>query len=202
MGRVVAAARSLTRWGAAVVLIHHDTKAGDGLPCGHSLLNGALDVSLYLKREADVVAFKPSKNRNGTTEQDFAFTIATRRLGTDEDSDAITTAICQEADAADLPRKADKLPPAASAAYVHLRQLSPDGQPVAEEAWLAACVAGRNVSQSEVDKTRRDVSRRALGILMEKVLIEFAEGCYSLKDAPLAPTGSFTDDFPEVGEEQ
>lgn len=32
MGQVVTAARSLTKWGAAVILIHHDTKAGDGPP--------------------------------------------------------------------------------------------------------------------------------------------------------------------------
>lgn len=202
MGRVVAAARSLARWGAAVVLVHHDTKAGDGLPRGHSLLNGALDVSLYLKREADVVAFKPSKNRNGTTEQDFAFTIATRRLGTDEDGDPITTAVCQEADASDLPRKADKLPPAASAAYAHLRHLSPDGKPVTEEAWLAACVAGRNVSQSDVEKNRRDACTRAIRHLLTRDLIEFADGCYTLKVTPYAPMGSDTDDFPEMGEEQ
>lgn len=202
MGRVVAAARSLARWGAAVVLIHHDTKAGDGLPRGHSLLNGALDVSLYLKREADVVAFKPSKNRNGTTEQDFAFTIATRRLGTDEDGDPITTAICQEADATDLPRKADKLPPAASAAYAHLRHLSPDGKPVAEEAWREACVNGRNVSQSEKWESRRDTFKRAVRDLLQRELIEFGEGSYSLKETPYGPTGSDTDDFPDEGEQQ
>lgn len=157
-------------------LRHHDTKAGDGLPRGHSLLNGALDVSLYLKREADAVVFRSSKNRNSTTEQDFAFTIATRRLGTDEDGDPITTAVCLEADATDLPRKADRLPPAASAALLHLRQLSPDGKPVAEAAWHEACVNGRNVSQSDVEKNRRDVSRRAIGTLTQKELIEFGEG--------------------------
>ena len=202
MGRVVAAARSLARWGAAVVLIHHDTKAGDGLPRGHSLLNGALDVALYLKREGNVVAFKPSKNRNGTTEQDFAFTIATRRLGTDEDGDAITTAICQEADTTDLPRKADKLPPAASAVYVHLRQLSPDGEPVAEASWRDACVNGRNVSQSEKWESRRDTFKRAVRDLLHRDLVQFGDGFFSLKDSPCAPTGSDTDDFPEAGEDQ
>jgi len=201
MGRVVAAARSLARWGAAVVLIHHDTKAGDGLPRGHSLLNGALDVSLYLKREADVVAFKPSKNRNGTTEQDFAFTIATRRLGTDEDGDPITTAVCQEADASTLKSKADKLPPAASAAYAMLHHLS-DGKPVAEEAWREACVNGRNVSQSEKWETRRDTFKRAIRELLQRELIEFGEGFYSLRVTPYSPTGSDTDDFPDEGEQQ
>ncbi|TRD22075.1 AAA family ATPase [Palleronia caenipelagi] len=78
MGRVVAVARSLTKWGAAVVLIHHDTKDGaNGLPRGHSILNGALDANLYLKREDGVVTGKLTKNRNGSTDQKIAFTVAT-----------------------------------------------------------------------------------------------------------------------------
>ena len=66
MGRVVAVARALTRWGAAVVLIHHDTKAADATPRGHSLLNGALDVALHVKRdEGGIIRGHLTKNRNG-----------------------------------------------------------------------------------------------------------------------------------------
>jgi RecA-family ATPase len=48
MGRVVKVGRELTKYGAAVVLIHHDTKDKSGTPRGHSLLNGALDVTIHL----------------------------------------------------------------------------------------------------------------------------------------------------------
>lgn len=41
-------ARSLTYHGAAVVLIHHATKAEGSTPREHSVLNGALDVALQL----------------------------------------------------------------------------------------------------------------------------------------------------------
>ncbi|MEM9910283.1 MAG: AAA family ATPase [Pseudomonadota bacterium] len=99
MGRVVALARRLTKWGAAVILIHHDTKAGDGLPRGHSLLNGALDVSIHLDKKASgVVRGKLSKNRNGSCEADLAFTIRPAEIGIDDDGDAITAAVCEPCD--------------------------------------------------------------------------------------------------------
>ncbi|MEH6791746.1 AAA family ATPase [Parasphingorhabdus sp.] len=50
MNRVVSISRSLTCHGAAVILIHHGTKAEGSTPRGHSVLNGALDVALQLIR--------------------------------------------------------------------------------------------------------------------------------------------------------
>lgn len=200
MGKVIAAARGLTTWGAAVVLIHHDTKAGDGLPRGHSLLNGALDMSLALTKDGDgIVVGRMSKNRNGPSDVTLAFCIGTRRLGTDEDGDPITTAICEEMKTADVPRKSDKLPPATSAAYVILRQLSHDGKPVAEAAWLEACVSGRAVSQSEVERNRRDVFRRAARDLMHRKLIDFRDGNYLPMITSPVKLADYTDDFPDEG---
>ena len=51
MNQIVRIARALTTWGAAVVLIHHDTKSEGGTPRGHSVLNGALYVALHVKRD-------------------------------------------------------------------------------------------------------------------------------------------------------
>ncbi|WP_411222736.1 AAA family ATPase [Marivita sp. S2033] len=95
MGRVVAVARALTKWGAAVVLIHHDTKSGDGLPRGHSVLNGALDVAIALQRDGNTVTGKLSKNRNGPCDQQLQFQIEGAYLGEDEDGDDITAALCR-----------------------------------------------------------------------------------------------------------
>lgn len=97
MGRVVAVARKLTKWGAAVILVHHDTKAEGNTPRGHSLLNGALDVALHVKRdESGIIRGKLTKNRNGTCDRDIAFRIAVEDGGTDEDGDAITLPRCDE----------------------------------------------------------------------------------------------------------
>src|SRR5690606_10871152 len=118
MGRVVAAARALTKWGAAVILIHHDTKDGaSGLPRGHSVLNGALDVSLHLtKGEGGIVRGNLTKNRNGSCERDLAFAIVTRALGTDGDGDVVTEALCYELDADAVP-KTDRMADSVNAAY-------------------------------------------------------------------------------------
>ena len=193
MGQVVAAARSLTKWGAAVVLIHHDTKAGDGLPRGHSLLNGALDVALYLKREDGVVSVKPSKNRNGTTEQELAFTVGVREIGTDEDGDAITAAICEEADSANRARSPN-LPPSAQAALTILRDLG-KGQFVPEDTWRDACVEGRKVSQSEDPESRKKAFRRAVGILNREGVVIFAEGKFVER---YSDNEQFTEDYDDV----
>ena len=98
MGRVVHVARRLTKRGAAVVLIHHDTKAGDGLPRGHSILNGALDVSLALKRDGKSVVGHLSKNRNGPCDLTIEFEIDSAELGEDEDGELITAALCRPTD--------------------------------------------------------------------------------------------------------
>jgi hypothetical protein len=194
MGQVVKAARSLTIWGAAVILIHHDTKAGDGLPRGHSLLNGALDMALQLKRDGDVVMGRPSKNRNGTTEQELAFTIGTREVGIDEDGDPITTAICEELDVAKVQTSGVKLTPSAIAAMDIFRELSKGTRSVRETNWRQAVIDSRKVSASDDPDSRRKAFKRAVEELTRKEKVNFADGLFTERDSH---TEDFTDDFPE-----
>ncbi|MAE92703.1 MAG: hypothetical protein CMI67_24535 [Pelagibaca sp.] len=194
MGQVVAAARSLTKWGAAVVLIHHDTKAGDGLPRGHSLLNGALDVALYLKREDGGVSVKPSKNRNGTTEQELAFTVGVREIGTDEDGDAITAAICEEADNASR-ACGPQLTASARAALSVLRDLGRGTMHVPEESWRDACIGGREVSASDNADSRRKAFKRAVESLTREGVVIFADGKFAERHRD---NEQFTEDFDDV----
>jgi KaiC/GvpD/RAD55 family RecA-like ATPase len=200
MGQVVAAARSLTKWGAAVILIHHDTKAGDGLPRGHSLLNGALDVSIALKRDGDVVACELSKNRNGPTALSIAFSIGTRNVGVDEDGDPITAAIAEEA-SGPVQTRESRLPASAAAALAVLRQLAEEGQPVSEDDWRDACVDGRKVSASEELKSRQVAFRRAAAMLGQRGLVDSSGGFYTVKATVLSlarsGTERFTDDMVE-----
>ena len=204
MGQVVAAARSLTNWGAAVILIHHDTKAGDGLPRGHSLLNGALDVSIALERDGDVVACELSKNRNGPTALSIAFSIGTRNVGVDEDGDPITAAIAEEV-SGPVHTRESRLSVSAAAAMATLRQLTEEGQPVSEEDWRDACVDGRKVSASEVLKSRQVAFRRAAAALGQRGLVDSSGGFYTIKAAVLSLASSgterFTDDMVEGGDE-
>lgn len=184
MGRVVAVARHLARWGAAVLLIHHDTKDGaNGLPRGHSILNGALDMNLYLKREDGAVTGKLTKNRNGSTDEKLAFTVATIPLGEDEDGDPITTALCREADAADLADREVRLSPSVNAALKVFHELG-DGAPVEESEWRLACVDGREVSAADNRDSRGKAFKRAAEELSRKGILVFHGGKYAVGDSP------------------
>lgn len=154
MNRVVAIGRKLTVNGAAVVLVHHDTKAQGPTPRGHSALNGALDVALQLfpRDESGVVRGKLTKNRNGSCERDIAFRISTETLGDDEDGDPVTAALVDELEAGSAP-KAERLSRGEEAALQIYDGLEAGGA-VTEEAWRAACIDGRTVSASDDRKSR------------------------------------------------
>lgn len=164
MGRVVAAARSLAQWGAAVVLVHHSTKAEGKTPRGHSLFNGALDMAMHVEKGTDgVVRGQLTKNRNGSCDRDMAFLIGTKVLGIDEDGDSITSALVDELAAGSAPRQ-EKLSPSAQAAFDVLITLQADKGGcigVHETDWRDACTAGRAVSGAEDQQSRKRAFRRA-----------------------------------------
>jgi archaellum biogenesis ATPase FlaH len=98
MSRIVEAMRSLTRFGAAVVLVHHSPKSGD-TPRGHGVLNGAIDMSMIVGPDPDaedVIRAELRKNRNGTCNLDIAFRIEAAAMGLDGDGDPITAPVCLE----------------------------------------------------------------------------------------------------------
>lgn len=175
MGEVVALARAIAATGAAVVLVHHIAKQGDGSPRGHSVLNGTLDACLAVSMgEDEVIRAKLTKNRNGSCGLDIAFKIEAMTLGTDEDDDEITAPI-----AAELPPQAGRrlpaLKPTEKLALGILRQIgdaAPDGEIASDRAqWLSKCEEAR-LSGSESAKSRRDVARRAVhGLLAKGVVI-------------------------------
>ncbi|MFT4149483.1 MAG: AAA family ATPase [Paracoccaceae bacterium] len=179
MGRVVAVSRLLTRWGAAVVLIHHDTKSEGGTPRGHSLLNGALDVALHVKRddEAGIIRGRLTKNRNGTCDRDIAFTIATENGGTDEDGEPITLPRCNPLRGA--PAKVKRLAPQPAAA---LKVLEGMAQPVSRDDWKRACMASDTVCANDKSDTRRKAFDRALQDLSRDGWVTSHDGFYSIRD--------------------
>lgn len=178
MGRVVAVARRLAKWGAAVILIHHDTKAEGATPRGHSLLNGALDVALHVKRdEGGIIRGKLTKNRNGTCDRDIAFCIAIENGGTDDDGDTITLPRCNALIGS--PAKTMRLPPQADAA---LRILEGMSQPVSKDDWKRACMESDAVCPNDKPDTRRKAFDRALATLTRADWITSHDGFYSIRD--------------------
>jgi len=185
----------------AVIVLHHPRKGTDDMRGSGSLL-GTIDLTLFVEKVGEIVKASTRKTRDTAGGDVFAYRNHGVHVADDSDGDPITTVVCQEADEDDVPRKAAKLPPAASAAYVILGHLSPDGKPVAEEVWRDACVDGRNVSQSEKPETRRDMFKRAVLDLLHRGLIDFRDGTYFAKVASPVNLAEYTDDFPEEGEEQ
>jgi hypothetical protein len=179
MGQVVAAARSLTVDGAGVILVHHDTKAGDGLPRGHSLLNGALDMSLYLSRDQNGnVIGKPSKNRNGSCDTQMAFRIGVRTLGVDEDGDDITTAIAEDLASDYEPPRMERLSDSVKSLRTLFHELAKDSHGVDEAEFRQASVDGRAVSASEKANSRRVAFSRGVQQLVDIGTIRFENGRY------------------------
>ncbi len=181
MGRVVAVCRQLTEHGAAVVLIHHDTKAEGSTPRGHSVLNGALDMAMHVKRDDDgIVRGKLTKNRNGTPDRNIAFRIGIEELGRDEDGDPITAALVEELTGSDPVRRI-RLTAGEQAALAKLMELETDGS-VTEEEWRDACVDERKVSGSEDRESRKRAMRRAVQGLAKKGLIDTRDGIVTLRE--------------------
>ncbi|MGN6422630.1 MAG: AAA family ATPase [Asticcacaulis sp.] len=186
MGRVVKVARDLTTWGAAVVLIHHDTKAEGSTPRGHSLLNGALDVALHVqpRDESGIIRGKLTKNRNGTCDRDIAFKIDTVAMGHDEDGDEITIAVANPQVGHGLlshlvPPKLSMSERAALDVLRRLEDCLTTSQKVSEAAWREACIAGRTVSVSEAYDSRKKAFNRAYQKLVGHGLVSHLDGCVS-----------------------
>ena len=205
MGKVVAAARRLAKYGAAVVLIHHDTKAGTPTPRGHSLLNGALDMAIQLQpRDAGgIIRGQLTKNRNGPCDLDLAFKIAVEEMGLDDDGDTITYVRVDELEAGSAPRQS-KLTGAARAALDALKGLlgADVSASVSIEAWRAACVDGRGVSTSDSTESRARAFRRAMGELSRAKRIWTDESRVGLGAADHSNDNAFDDLEEDDGDDE
>jgi archaellum biogenesis ATPase FlaH len=176
MGRVMANARKLAQWGAAVLLIHHDTKAQTPTPRGHSILNGALDMAMQMfpLNDSGAVKGKMSKNRNGPCTLDIAFRIESVALGADEDGDTITAPISIDLDAGSLSRTV-KLTQSEKASLDLLKGLLGNELSIPEAEWRDACIDSRTVSASEIYASRKTAFNRSYRGLSSKGVVRTIE---------------------------
>ncbi|MGJ8594375.1 AAA family ATPase [Sulfitobacter sp.] len=167
MNRVVQIGKRLAHCGAAVVFVHHGTKAEGNTPRGHSVFNGALDFSIMVKAadKAGIVRGVIRKNRNGPPDLDFAFRIGSHRVGKDIDGEPVDAPICLPCD----PGQADgeaTLKPSEQAAYDLFLEMAESG-PVDESEWRKRAADEYHVSASENRASRRQTVARALGGLVK-----------------------------------
>jgi ABC-type uncharacterized transport system YnjBCD ATPase subunit len=200
MGRAVRLLRRLCADGRALMVVHHGAKAGSSngtggaTPRGHGVLGGDADVTLRVEVPADANTPRTvtlGKNRNGTTLAPFAFTIRAEELGTDEDGDAITAPIAEEAEA-EGERKLGraKLTPRERTALRFLHDaIAEAGDPlpaawtmpeglraITITRWAEECER-RNLTASDNAKNRRDVFNRIANSLRDRGAIAMREGC-------------------------
>lgn len=199
MGHVMDIGKKLAKEGAAVIFIHHGTKAEGNTPRGHSNLNGALDIALHLKAKDrhGIVRSKLTKNRNGTVECDIAFKIGVHEIGEDEDGDVVSAAYTDEL-AQGTVKDAPRLSPSAAAALEVLVTLSGDGGSVQEDAWRAVCIGGRTVSAAESLDSRKKAFKRAAQLLLSAQAVVFENGMYAVQNSTTAFAGQPIGRIPDV----
>lgn len=200
MGMVAAVARSLTAWGAAVLLLHHPAKNSEGdQGRGGGALHGNLDMNIALKKEDGVVRIAGTpKMRNGSPDLDIAFTVGVRKLGVDSDGDAINVPICEPLPTGAGARKVERLTASAQAALDILARLSEGGEPVKESIWRSTCLDGREVSGAEDRDNRRRIFTRAVQELTRKDRVEISPDGFVRRILPgIDPTERFPDAWPD-----
>jgi len=115
MGTMFAKLRSaMELCNAALIGVHHSPKSGE-TPRGHGSLEGTLELSMFLKREGNLVTARIVKNKQGPSGGIIPFAIGMAHLGTDNDGDPMMAPICEEAVAEPISLK--KLSPEAKTAY-------------------------------------------------------------------------------------
>jgi len=176
MNRVVQIGKRLAKFGAAIIFVHHGTKAEGNTPRGHSVFNGALDFSVMVK-SADsngIVRGMIRKNRNGPPDLDIAFKIGSHRVGKDIDGEPVDAPICMPCD----PSQADdkvKLTVAERAAHSLFLEMAADG-PVGEAEWRKRATDEYHVSASDDRDNRRRAVTRTFKGLLKKGKIATANG--------------------------
>jgi KaiC/GvpD/RAD55 family RecA-like ATPase len=193
MNRVVQIGKRLTKFGAAVIFVHHGTKAEGNTPRGHSVFNGALDYSIMVKAadKAGIVRGVIKKNRNGPPDLDIAFKIGRHRVGHDIDGEPVDAPICMPCD----PGQADdkvKLTDAEQAAHDLFLEMAANG-PVNEAEWRKRATDDYHVSASDERDNRRRAVTRAFKGLLTKGKIATGNGLLTFPHA--VETDDFDDDL-------
>jgi len=172
MNRVVQIGKRLAKYGAAVIFVHHGTKAEGNTPRGHSVFNGALDFSIMVKAadKAGIVRGGIKKNRNGPPDLDIAFKISSHHVGKDIDGEPVDAPICMPCDPGQADEK-EKLTDAEQASLDLFSEMALDG-PVTDAAWRKRAIDNFHVSASDDrDNRRRTVTRALKGLLKKSQLV-------------------------------
>jgi len=196
MGHVVKVARGFTTvCDSAVLSLHHPTKEGAMSPRGHGVLDGDLDVTLYLAgKRAEPRTVTMGKNRNGPSDLTFSFNVAVHHMGIDADGDPITAPVA-EVEAGPVRPKVHLTATQQNATAFLASLLCERAEPLPtgigfplglkgthEAAWRETCEA-RRLSTADTAKDRGRVFRKVYAELRDKGIIGTCDGWVWLTDA-------------------
>ena len=178
MSRVVERAKYLAdKTGAAIILVHHNTKSDGTTPRGHGVLLGAVDIALQVRQSnPGIIKVELTKIKNGSKETTFSFQIHIESIGVNFDGNTITVAVCEEPDIDSRPRSSCSK--AELSTLQILDELQQSG-PVRESDWLSACATGNRVSEAAQPASRLRGARRNIQSLMDKGLVVVTTGIVS-----------------------
>jgi hypothetical protein len=126
-----------TRFGSTVILPHHSRRGDDELR-GSSVLAGAVDTSILVKRQGDRMTLKCTKQRNASEFVPLSLNFTEKR-GTR----ILTAATAQER------------MPASAPALLHQLQLSDTGQGCTNTAWCEATIVSEGISRRTFQTSRK-----------------------------------------------
>lgn len=167
--------------GAHVMAIHHTGKDTTKGLHGHSALLGAVDTSIEISREGEVITAEAMKQRNMATGQTFSYTLQAVTLGQDQDGEDVESRVLWPTDAP--VKRAPKLTGQAAIAmqafgdalahYGEVRHgdmFPPNRQCVTLERWREYCDR-HSLSGGDTATARRTAFHKAKTSLQEKGLI-------------------------------
>lgn len=168
--------------GAHVMLVHHTGKDQSRGARGHSSLRAAIDTEIELSRDDfGLITAKLTKQRDGATGGEFAFTLRQVELGRDQDGDPVTTCLVEpavpsedgRAVVTEAARKALSVLDKALAAEGEIvrKPQYPGGRCIPLERWRETCLEPGVISDAESREARSRTFLKCREQLVERKLI-------------------------------
>lgn len=178
--------------GAHVMIVHHSGKDASKGARGSGSLRAAVDTEIELTRDGATIMVETRKQRDMACDGAFAFTLKPVFLGTDDDGDAVTSAVVEQTDIQRTDKR-QRLSGRAQVALDTLKEVLADkgriinspnlpNVPVVDlDVWRAACERV-GLTDSDNAQTQARIFRRHRDTLMDKDRIRIWESYVWLAD--------------------
>lgn len=195
MGQVISAVKAVqAELSGLVLLVHHTGKDGTKGMRGHSSLHAALDIAIEVRRDGDSREWLIAKAKDGMDGNGHPFRLDVVEIGTDDESEAITSCIVTPTEATPSELKRQKIPATGNQriAWNVLGELLrkagdvrskdapdslPQGRPAVTVDMAVDAILDRLSDTTDIDpKRRKERAKKALTDLHAKAVIRIEAG--------------------------